>query len=126
EGLAEHPDAPPLLLMAGLLAERNGAYPTAEKWYRGVLEADPALVQGHKNLGDVFYRRGMHDEAARHYRRALELSPKLGDDTLAKLANIHYNKGEHDQAVGLWHHALELNPGNQVVRNNLETALDAT
>jgi tetratricopeptide (TPR) repeat protein len=126
EGLAEHPDSPLLLLMAGLLAERGGAYPMAEKWYRGVIEADPTLVQGHKNLGDVFYRRGLHEEAARHYRRALALSPKLGDDTLAKLANIHYSKGEHDEAVGLWHHALELNPGNQVVRNNLETALDAT
>lgn len=125
EGLQEHPTAAPLLLLAGLIAERKGEYIGAEKYFRQVLEEDPTLVQAYKNLGDVAYRRGAHEEAHDHYLRALQLNDKLGDDTYAKLGNIHYKKRDRETALQYWARALELNPENQVVRNNIEIVQDA-
>jgi tetratricopeptide (TPR) repeat protein len=125
EGLQEHPESAPLFLLAGLIAERKGEYQAAEKQFRQVLEEDPGLVVGYKNLGDVYYRRGALDESLQYYHRALELRPDLGDDTFAKLGNIFYRRGERDEALRLWNQALSLNPENQVVRNNIEIAQDA-
>lgn len=120
EGLGMHGAAAPLLLLAGAIAERRGEFSLAERYYRQVVDEDSNLVHAHKNLGDVAYRRSLHDDALEHYRRAISIDPDFGDDVYAKLANIHYKKRERDEAVKYWTRALELNPSNQVVRNNLE------
>lgn len=125
EGLGVHGAAAPLLLLAGAIAERKGEFSLAERYYRQVVDEDPALVHAHKNLGDVAYRRTAHDEAAEHYRRAISLDPDFGDDIYAKLGNIHYKKRERDEAIKYWTRAAELNPGNQVVRNNLDIVASA-
>ncbi|MEX2284695.1 MAG: DUF4388 domain-containing protein [Gemmatimonadota bacterium] len=125
EGLEHHAGTAPLLLLAGLIAERKGEYAAAETWFRSVIEEDPTLVQAHKNLGDVAYRRGAHDDALEHLERALQLDPALGDDTYAKVGNIYYKKRDRDAAIRHWSRALELNPKNQVVRNNIEIVQDA-
>ncbi len=126
EGLERHPAAAPLLLLAGLIAERRTDYVQAEHWFRQAIEEDPNIVQTYKNLGDVFYRRGTHDEALEQYERALHLNPALGDDIYAKLGNIFYKKRGRDEAIRLWNRALELNPENQLVRNNIETVRNAS
>ena len=120
EGLSVHGAAAPLLLLAGAIAERKGEYGLSERYYRQVVDEDPTLVHAHKNLGDVAYRRTLHDDAAEHYRRAISIDPDFGDDVYAKLANIHYKKRDREEAIRFWKRALELNPNNQVVRNNLE------
>jgi tetratricopeptide (TPR) repeat protein len=74
----------------------------------------------HKNLGDVAYRRGRHDEAVDCYRRALELDPALGDEAYFKLGNILFRRMDRDEALRCWERALELNPDNAVVRANLD------
>ena len=126
EGLQHHPKAAPLLLLAGLIAERKGDYNIAEKWFRQVLEEDGTIVQAHKNLGDVAYRRLAVEEALNYYKRALELSPQLGDDTYAKIGNILYKLKDREEALRHWLKALELNPNNQVVRNNVEIVQSAS
>jgi tetratricopeptide (TPR) repeat protein len=120
EGLERHPNAAPLLLMLGAVAERRGELENAEKYYRQAADELPSLVQTHKNLGDLAYKRGLHEEAVEHYKRAIDLEPKLGDDVYSKLGNLHYKRSLRDEAVVYWRRALELNPGNQVVKNNLE------
>jgi len=125
EGLKMHPLAPSLLLLAGAIAERRNDYLLAESYFRKVIEEHPTMVQAHKNLGDVAYRRGSHDEALDHYMRAVQLDPQVGDDTFAKIGNILYKKRNREEAVRNWERALELNPANQVVRNNLEIVLNA-
>ena len=77
-------------------------------------------MQVHKCLGDLAYRRGMHEEALEHFRRAVEIAPELGDDVYAKLGNLYYTRQEREDALRCWQRALELNPANHVVRNNLE------
>ena len=125
EGLEAHPNAAPLILLAGLFAERKGEYQGAERRFRQVIEEDPSIVQAHKNLGDVAYRRGAHEDALTFYQRALELDANLGDDTYAKMGNVLYKMRKRDEALVHWQRALDLNPRNQVVRNNIEIVQSA-
>jgi len=125
EGLGLHPHSAPLLLHAGALREREGDWAGAQQLYRRAAEEDEALPQARKSLGDALYRSGAHEEAAEHYRKAIELQPELGDDVYFKLGNIHYKRMDRGEAVRLWRRALELNPRNGVVRTNLELVENA-
>jgi tetratricopeptide (TPR) repeat protein len=126
EGLDLHVGATPLLLLRGAIAERRGDFDTAEQLYRSAVEESSSLPHAHKNMGDVAYRRGLHEEAMEHYKRAIELAPGHGDDVYSKLGNLHYKLMQVDDARRYWERALELNPGNQVVRNNLDIVANAT
>lgn len=120
EGLETHGDSAPLLVLAGLAAERLGDNDGAELFYRRAIEVEPNLAQAHKNLGDMAYTRGAMDEAMRLYQRATELAPELGDDVYARLGALHYKARNREAAVRSWSRALELNPANGAVRNRLE------
>ncbi|HUF67885.1 MAG TPA: DUF4388 domain-containing protein [Longimicrobiales bacterium] len=120
EGLESHPDVAPLLMLAGLAAERLGDNDGAELFYRRAIEVEPNLPQAQKNLGDIAYGRGAMDEALRLYQRAAELAPDLGDDVYARLGSLHYRDRNREAAVRCWTRSLELNPANDAVRNRLE------
>jgi tetratricopeptide (TPR) repeat protein len=122
DGLDEHPGSPPLLLLSGVISERRGDLDDADRCYRQVLMEDSSMAQAHKNLGDICYRRGAHDEALALYMRAAEVNPRLGDDLYAKIGNLLYKNRRVESAVENWRRALELNPGNLIVRNNLQIA----
>jgi tetratricopeptide (TPR) repeat protein len=126
EGLQHYPDAAPLLLLGGLLAERRSDLDAAERAYRGAIREDPTLPQAHKSLGDVQYRRGAHQEALQCYLRTIELAPALGDDVYARTGNLLYKTRRMDEAVEYWRQALQLNPDNTIVRNNLEIVAHAS
>ena len=57
------------LVQAGL------AHPRGRKARRARRGAGAARVEEHRNLGVAFYRTGMLEEAAREFRRVLELQP---------------------------------------------------
>lgn len=126
EGLKAHPTSAPLLVLAGVIAERRGDFTTAERNYRQAAEEDPSLAQAHKNLGDLAYRRGSYDAALDHYNRVIQLAPKLGDDVYTRLGNLYYRQMERERALECWEAALRINPKNRVVRNNLEVSGNAT
>ncbi|CAN5780967.1 hypothetical protein BH23GEM9_BH23GEM9_28210 [soil metagenome] len=126
EGLSTYPDSAPLLLMAGLLAERRGNLEEADRAYRRAVREDASLPQTHKSLGDVAYRRGAHQEALQCYMRAVELNPVLGDDVFARIGNLLYKARKMDAAVDYWQKALQLNPDNAIVRNNLDIVAHAS
>lgn len=125
EGKETYPESAPLLLLDGALSERRGDLDGAHQAYRRVLEEDGSMPQAHKNLGDVAYRRGSHEEALHHYMRAAELDPRLGDDVFAKIGNVLYKSRQAEAAVEYWQKALELNPDNRIVRNNLDIVAHA-
>ena len=125
DGIARHRHSAPLHLIAGAVCERRNDLEAARDHYREALEEDPLLPQAHKDLGDVAYRLGLHDEAAEHFERAIQLAPELGDDVYTKLGNLQYKRFRREEAVQYWRRALELNPQNQVVRANLDVVADA-
>jgi tetratricopeptide (TPR) repeat protein len=126
QGLAEYPDSAPLMLMHGLIHERQGDTDAAEQWYGAAAEVDATSAHAQKNLGDIAYRRGHLGEALRHFIRATELQPAIGDDTYAKLGNLAYRSKDFPAAMRHWQRALELNPENEIVSNNLKIMAHAT
>jgi tetratricopeptide (TPR) repeat protein len=126
EGLGAHPASPPLLLLAGNLAERRANLESAELSYQQAAEEDSSLAQAHRNLGDLAQRRSAARDAFDHYRRAAEADPDLGDDLYTRLAELYYRRNERDQAIRCWRRAVELNPANEVARNRLGVVAGAT
>ncbi|MEN8374392.1 MAG: DUF4388 domain-containing protein [Gemmatimonadota bacterium] len=118
-GLRAFPESAPLLLLAGAIAERQADLDEAERLYLRALDADRQLPQTYKNLGDIAYRRGLHDDAMDQYRKATTSAPDLGDDVFARMGNLHLKRGEREDAIRCWRRALDLNPRNEVVRKNL-------
>lgn len=120
EGVSLYPNVAPVLLHAGCVRERTGAWEEAEMLLRRAAEVEAPFAQASKSLGDILYRRGAYPEAEEQYQNALALAPELGDDVYFKLGNIRYKQGDRAEAVRLWRGALELNPENGIARTNLE------
>ena len=120
EGLSAYPGHGAVLVNLGVVLETQGETTAAEALFLRAVSEPPALPQGHKNLGDLAYRRGDQAGARAHFERAVRLDPELGDDVYLKLGNLAYKEGDRDWALQLWTKALELNPLNEVARTNLE------
>ena len=120
EGVRHYPHVSPVLLHAGAIRERMGAWEEAEMLYRRAVEEDPTLVTARKALADALYRRTAYADAAEQYDRVVASPNGNGDDALFKLGNIRYKQGDRLEAVRLWRRALELNPDNGIARTNLE------
>lgn len=120
EGLSAYPHVPALLLHVGAVRERKGEWEQAEMLYRRAVDEGPELAQTHKSLGDALYHRGVYEEAAEAYDKAIAIAPDLGDDVHFKLGNIHYKHGAREDAVRAWREALRLNPDHAIARTNLE------
>ena len=119
-GAAAYPGHAVLLNNRAVLLEAGGDMVEAEAVLNQALEADPALPEVSKNLGDVLYRLGRFDEATAAYERAARLNPDLGDDLYFKLGNLAVRRGERTVAREQWSRAVALNPGHQLARANLE------
>jgi TolB-like protein/Tfp pilus assembly protein PilF len=95
--------------------ELNPGYATAHQWYgfylatRGrldeaiaaqsvALEIDPLSPLIHASLGRLFYYKRDHDEAARYFRRALELDP-MSLPALLVYGMVHLQEGRFTQAL---------------------------
>jgi len=64
-----------------LLAKANGAeqqrsnFAKAEKTYLDTIASNPDFPEGHRGLGFLYERQTRRDDAAKEYRRNLELAP---------------------------------------------------
>lgn len=104
------------LLLAGI-AKRGGEKPRqVANWKAGVLDE-------HRNLGIAFYKTQMFDEAAREYRRMVEIKQ---DDPDARfyLGMIHFRKAEYAEAATEFLEAIAIDPKLAPAYNNLGLALE--
>ena len=121
EGGEAYPSHAALQNNLAVLKELGGDLAGAEDLVRAARKNEPSLPQLSKNLGDLAYRGSRYDEAWEAYRRAVELSPDLGDDVYFKLGNIAYKRNDRELAAQLWRKALEINPKHELVKANLDT-----
>jgi len=75
--LAIRPSFLEALLTRGLLHELARDAQAAERTYRRALEAHPDEAAAHYKLGDALHLQGRDPEAAKAYRQALGLDPRL-------------------------------------------------
>ena len=83
------------------------------------MHEEAGLAQLHKNLGDLFYRKGQLDEALEAYQRAVKFSEQPGADVWRKLGNIRLQRNEREEAVRCWEAALAIEPDDTRLLANL-------
>jgi tetratricopeptide (TPR) repeat protein len=86
-----------------------------------VAKAYPNDALAYALLGSAYYNTGKSDEATKHLRRCLELSPGQAD-AYEILARVAYEKGELDESIRLSQEALKRGPANPEVLNRLGRA----
>jgi tetratricopeptide (TPR) repeat protein len=121
EGLSRFPHSAALRNNVAVLCERRGELERAEQLLTAALEEEPSLPQLSKNLGDLYYRSGRHEDALTAYERAVKLAPRLGDDVYFKLGNLAFREKRPTEAAAAWKEALVLNPAHELARANLAT-----
>ncbi len=99
----------------------------AHRLGRTQAEAAPAgseaRVEEHRNLGLAFYKTAMHEEAAREFRRVLDLKP--GDpEAHFFLGLVAMRQGRWGDAVDAFRHAADKGGGRTAVLHNLAVALE--
>jgi len=109
-GLAERPDEPALLRLAGLASAELDLDDAA-----GLLERAVALEPGDGEawlvLGETLAGLGSLEEAGAAFRRAAELRP--GDvDALVGLGHVSYAAGQADEAIASLEQAVARDPGH--------------
>ena len=67
------PENPLAFVILGTIAVREQDFPTAEKHLLRATSLDPNLIGAHLTLGQVYLQRGNGEQAARIYRKVLEL-----------------------------------------------------
>lgn len=105
------------LITAGF-AHRTGRSRTSQ-----AIQVDDIRVQEYRNLGLAFMKTGMMDEAAREFRRVLELRSSDGGASFY-LGLIASRQGRWPDAVDCFRHAAERLGGRPSVLHNLAFAYE--
>ncbi|MFH1791071.1 MAG: tetratricopeptide repeat protein, partial [Candidatus Omnitrophota bacterium] len=84
----------------------------AEETIKTALKNRPDFPQAHNTLGVIYIRRGMTDDALRHYKKAVELRPAR-PEYRCNLANTYARKHMLEEAAEEYKKAAELSPEAQ-------------
>ncbi|MEA5561195.1 tetratricopeptide repeat protein [Planktothrix agardhii] len=79
--------------------------------WQKALELQPNLVEAEFNFefGNSLARRGLWDEAAKNYQRAIALKPQWAE-VYANLGSVRSQQGEEQEAIQYYQKAIELKP----------------
>jgi len=90
--------------------------------YESMIRRDPARVQLHDDVAQLYLDQGRASEAAAHFETSARLKPES--------AAAHFNlgtaltvEGKLDQAMDQYQQALTINPGYALAHNNLGNVL---
>ena len=90
--LARFPSNADALLLAGLVAERQGRQQDARTYLERALAAAENYVDVHIALGRVEAGAGRRAEARRHFERAIELDPSRRAELAVWLERVAANR----------------------------------
>jgi tetratricopeptide (TPR) repeat protein len=101
---------------------RNGDLDGALACWEKALEKSPRNVairrEIYRNIGDVFSRKGMVDEAIALFEKSLAMSPDFAE-AHHDLANALRKKGRYPDAIAHYEAALRIDPRSVLTLNNL-------
>lgn len=111
--------------LAGLYAETNSNYDQAIAEYRLALTGEPDNPSYLYDMGWMYYRKGMNDEALQILTRASALSP---DDPTGrtKIGWVQLRRKEYRSAIDEFERALQVQPAYTFARFGLARALQAS
>jgi len=82
---------------------------------------DPSDAGAHNNLGVLYYRKGLHEEAVDAFTRALELDPKM-QVAQRNLEVAYLGTGYYERRAGELHERLRAEPADRAARWELGRA----
>ena len=97
----------------------QGNHEGAIEEYRRAIEAFPAFVAAHNNIGEIHARRGESDKAIAAYLEALKIEPH--HRVLLNLGVEHYNRERYDKALDYCKKSLAREP--QFIEGNYYAGL---
>jgi tetratricopeptide (TPR) repeat protein len=106
-------------LIAAGFARRLGKTVAPES----VTAASESRLDEHRNLGLAFYKTGMFDEAAREFRRVIELR-SADEQAHFFLGLVALRQERWGEAVDALRHAAEQSGGRSAILHNLAVALE--
>jgi tetratricopeptide (TPR) repeat protein len=115
-----------------LTIKRNLDWKDELTFYQKTIRSSPYSPRMHNNLGNVYISKRLYDEAVEEFKKAIEVIPyfpvKMGPNFLAKVHNnlgsAYYYKGLYNRAVEEYKKALEIDPNLEIVKSNLQKALE--
>ena len=120
--LRESPDDVGALVESGIAEKAAGRLDQAERKFRRALEHDPNSSVLHFFLAEIFYNRGLGEEALRCLRRSIDLNP-ANPDAHFLAGFILGDLGRIDEAREANRRAVALNP--RLSRAEANLSLDA-
>jgi len=82
----------------------------------------PGNERAHHNLAGVLNNMGRHEEALRHFQRAIEIEPRYLPPRIG-VANCHFRAGRFREAIQQYESALAVNPNSLEALGNLGVIL---
>ncbi len=110
------------MTMGCLTVRRNLDYRSAITIWSDSVRKSPKNARAYVNLGVALAEQGQVDEAAVHYRKALEIRPDYADAYYNLGVNLD-KRGQVDEAIAHYRKALELRPDFATAQNNLAWVL---
>ena len=111
-------DKIPAELALARLNQRQGDERNAHQLYLDYIAQHPTHPLPHHRLGVMAARKSKLDEAEKHFRRAMEVSPP-SVDLLGDMGYLCYLQSRFDEAEHYLLQALEQAPDNKPATNNL-------
>lgn len=91
----------------GFQAQLKGDNQLALSWYKKAVELNPVYSIAYNDLGVIYEKLNLLDEAEKVYQKAIELDPHyLGSYT--NLALLYEKTNKFDEAAVLWRRRIEL------------------
>ena len=110
-GLRRSPDQTEFLVLRGSVLGRLQRYKEAELDLRRVLRLHPSHAPAQFELGLLLWRRGLVQEAAACFQRALDFSPTMPRPTTTS-AKLSTSRADLPGARAALERAIELNPSD--------------
>jgi tetratricopeptide (TPR) repeat protein len=110
-----------LVLYSAGTVKRNPAWFDEYTFWTDTVKKAPQSSQAHNNLGNVYYKNGLGEQAIIEYQEALRIKPD-NQEALYNLGTVYHHKGMLDEAIGFYKKAIQLNSYYFSARSNLGIA----
>jgi tetratricopeptide (TPR) repeat protein len=110
-----------VLVLTGATYARNRVWTDELSFWKDVVSKSPRKARVHNNLGLMYTKRGMFEEAMKEYQIAIRLRPNHAG-THYNLGNIYLYTGKLDNAIEEYKTAIKLEPNYIEAHTNLGVA----
>jgi tetratricopeptide (TPR) repeat protein len=97
--------------------QQQHIYKDAETLWNDNLSRNPNSWVAYYNLGLIYFKKGLYDQAISDYTKALEINP-VNAKAYNNRGNVYYKKGLYDLAISDYDKAIEIDPGFAKAYNN--------